>query len=55
MCTYNICFEENMKKVIKIPLKIVIFTAVKYPCILHGHVFVMLQGESFFMCDSLVF
>ena len=30
-----------MKKVEKIKLKIVIFTAVKYCCILHGRVFIM--------------
>ena len=40
--THNICFGqkyENSKK--KIRLKIVIFTAVKYCSILHGHVFIM--------------
>ena len=34
--------SENMKIVEKIKLKIVIFTAVKNRCILHGRVFVML-------------
>ena len=29
MCTHNLCFEQNMKIVEKIKLKIVIFTAVK--------------------------
>ena len=33
-----------MKIVKKNQLKIVIFTAVKNPCILHGRVFVMLIG-----------
>ena len=33
--------SKNMKIVKKIKLKIVIFTAVKYGCILHGNVFVM--------------
>ena len=41
MCTHNLCFEKNMKIIKKFQLKIVIFTAVKYCCILHGRVFVM--------------
>ena len=42
MCTRNLCFEqkyENSKK--KNQPKIVIFTAVKNRCLLHGCVFVM--------------
>ena len=45
-CTHNICFEQkyekskNMKKVKKNQLKIVIYTAMKNRCILHGRVFV---------------
>ena len=39
-CTHNI-LSKNMKIVKKVPLKIVLFTAVKRRCILHGHVFVM--------------
>ena len=35
-----------MKKVKRILLKIVIFTAVKNRCILHGRVFVMFYGFS---------
>ena len=34
--------SKNMKIVKKIELKIVIFTAVKNRCMLHGHVFVMM-------------
>ena len=41
MCTHNICLSKNMKKVKRNQLKIVIFTAVKSRCILHGRVFVM--------------
>ena len=40
-CTHNICFEQKYEKVKKIQLKIVIFTAVKIRCLLHGRVFVM--------------
>ena len=35
-----------MKKVKRIQLKIVIFTAVKNRCILHGRVFVMLNNKA---------
>ena len=41
MCTHNQCFEKNEKNII-FHLKIEIFTAVKYCCILHGRVCVML-------------
>ena len=40
-CTHNICFEQNYENSKKNQLKIVIFTAVKNRCILHGRVFVM--------------
>ena len=43
-CTHKICFEqkyENSKK----KMEIVIFTAVKDRCILHGRVFVMLLSD----------
>ena len=41
-CTHNQCFEQKYKKnIIKTHLKIIIFTAVKYCCILHGRVCVM--------------
>ena len=38
-CTHNQCFEQKYEK--KNPLKMNIFTAVKYCCILHGRVYVM--------------
>ena len=41
MCTHNICFEQKYENSQKFQLKIVIFTAVKNRCILHGRVFVM--------------
>ena len=40
-CTHNKCFEQKYENSQKIKLKIVIFTAVKNCCILHGRVFVM--------------
>ena len=43
--------SKNMKKVKDIKLKIVIFTAVKNRCILHGHVFVMIAAV-FSFCVS---
>ena len=41
MCTHNLCFEHNKKNIKKFHLKNIIFTAVKYCSILHGHVCVM--------------
>ena len=41
-CTHNPCFEQKKKKIVnKFQLKIIIFTAMKNRCILHGRVFVM--------------
>ena len=42
-CTHDLCFEQKNeeKKLKKFQLKIVIFTAVKNPCMLHGRFFVM--------------
>ena len=40
-CTHNLCFEQKYEKNKKISTEIVIFTAVKNRCILHGCVFVM--------------
>ena len=40
-CTHNICFEQKYENSKHNKLKIVIFTAVKYRCILHGRVFIM--------------
>ena len=41
-CIHNIRFEQKKMKIVKnIKLKTVIFTAVKYCSILHGHVCVM--------------
>ena len=41
-CTHNQCFEQKQEKYLKKNyLKINIFSAVKYCCILHGRVFVM--------------
>ena len=36
--THNLILSKNMKIVKRFRLKIVIFTAVKYRCILHGNV-----------------
>ena len=44
-----------MKIVKKIQLKIVIFTAVKNRCILHGHVFVMGKVAVKLTCSCCVF
>ena len=41
MCTHSQCFEQNKNNLIIFHLKITIFTAVKYCCILYGRVFVM--------------
>ena len=46
-CTHNICFEQKYENSEKNQLKIVIFSAVKNRCILHGHVFVMTTTEDF--------
>ena len=48
-CTHNICFEQNYENIQTFHLKIVIFTAVKNRCILHGRVFVMV-----FVCNVVV-
>ena len=37
-CTHNQCMSKNKKNIKKIHLKMNIYTAVKYCCILHGHV-----------------
>ena len=42
-----------MKIVKNMQLKIVIFTAVKNRCILHGHVFVMLCTWSFLVSETI--
>ena len=41
MCTHNQCFTAKKRKTCIFHLKINIFTAVKYCCILHGRVFVI--------------
>ena len=41
MCTHNQCFRGKKKNIIIFHLKINIFPAVKYCCILHGRVCVM--------------
>ena len=46
MCTHDLCFEQNKKNITVFHLKIVIFTAVKNRCILHGRVFVMCIGST---------
>ena len=40
-CTHDLCLSKNKKNIAIFHLKIIIFTAVKNCCILHGHVFVM--------------
>ena len=42
MCTHNQCFERMRKNIMLFHLKIDIFAAVKYCCILHGRVCVMI-------------
>ena len=44
-CTHNLCFEQKYENCQKNQLKIVIFTAVKNRCRLHGHVFFMLVND----------
>ena len=44
-CTHNLCFEQKYENSQKIKLKIIIFTAVKNRCILHGRVFEMLKNN----------
>ena len=44
-CTNNICFEQKYENSKKNRLKIVIFTAVKNRCILHGRVLVMIYEQ----------
>ena len=41
MCIHNQCFEQKGENIIIFHLKIEIFTAVKYCCILHGCVCIM--------------
>ena len=43
MCTHNQCFRTKIRKILYFfHLKIKFFTAVKYCCILHGRVCMML-------------
>ena len=51
MCTHNQCLSKNEKNIIIFHLKINIFAAVKYCCILHGRVFVM-RFECGFTCHE---
>ena len=41
MCTHSLCVEQKYENNRKNQLKIVIFTAVKNGCMLHGCVFIM--------------
>ena len=44
MCTHNQCFESKIRKISKFVLgKFSIFASIKHLCILHWHVFVMIQ------------
>ena len=60
-CTHNICFEQKYENSKKNQLKIVIFTAVKNRCVLHGRVFVISLAQFFmlsfhlFLCLPLLF
>ena len=47
--TINV-LSKNKKKIIIFHLKIIIFIAMKYCCILHGRVIVMLRKTSFMVC-----
>ena len=47
MCIHSQCYEQNKKNLIIFHLKITIFTAVKYCCILYGRVFVMCRNFGF--------
>ena len=55
MCTHNLCFEQKYEKSKKNQLKIVIFSAVKYRCILHGNVNVMKSTWLIWVKEKLVF
>ena len=46
-CTAIYVLSKNKKTITIFHLKIIIFTAVKYCCILHGRVFVMAKPSSF--------
>ena len=46
MCTHNQCLRAKEKNIIIFHLKINIFTAVKYCCILHRFVIVMVKSVS---------
>ena len=50
MCTHNQCFRAKKKNIIIFHLKINIFTAVKYCCLLHGSVGVMIKDM--FVCKK---
>ena len=41
--THNICFDQKYENSKKNQLKIVIFTAMKNRCVLHGRVLVMIK------------
>ena len=43
LCTHNQCLSKTKKNIKKIHLKMNIFTAVKYCCILHGRVCIIAQ------------
>ena len=47
-CTHDLCFEQKNKNIKNFHLKINIFTAVKYCCILHGRVCVMCLYKNYF-------
>ena len=51
---HNMRFEQKYENSQKIKLKIVIFTAVKTRCILHGRVFVMF-GMDLFSLNCMVY
>ena len=50
MCTHDQCFEQNEKNIIIFHLKINIFAAVKYCCVLHGRVCVMKHTSFVMFC-----
>ena len=45
MCTHNQCFRAKKEKYYNFQQQINIFTALKYCCILHGHVCVMISYD----------
>ena len=53
MCTHSKCFSKKKKNIKTFHLKINIFTALKYCCILHGRVCVIKDANQLRLLFSL--